>query len=186
MKFYPTGDCCCHCFYLTHCCRLPLREGYRMYFNQHYERWSLHYGSKYIKGSIARLDTHGSHQGAWQGCGVYLLKACRGLRKFLLGKLGCFHAVQVLLTTSTASIRGIYQQYDLATCTSRRQLLVLFHAGLLQTQVGSAALQWQPPHCRPRFHLENLSTVCNCQLPPASCCFHAGRVLPLLSPAVSG
>ena len=76
--------------------------------------------------------------------------------------------------------------FSLATCTSRRQLLVLFHAGLLQTQVGSAALQWQPPHCRPRFHLENLSTVCNCQLPPASCCFHAGRVLPLLSPAVSG
>ena len=45
------------------CARLPLRDGYRMYFNKQAERWSLYYENKYVKGSSARLDACGSHQG---------------------------------------------------------------------------------------------------------------------------
>lgn len=34
-----------------------------MYFNKQLEQWLLNYKRKYVKGSIAKLGRHGSHQG---------------------------------------------------------------------------------------------------------------------------
>jgi hypothetical protein len=50
-----------------------------MYFNKQNERWSLNYKNKYVKGSAARLDKHGSHQGAVAESAkefVVLVQAC--------------------------------------------------------------------------------------------------------------
>ena len=58
------------------CRRWQLKEGYRMYFNKQYERWSLNYKNKYVKGSVARFDKHGSHQGAVAESAKNLLSWC--------------------------------------------------------------------------------------------------------------
>jgi hypothetical protein len=47
-----------------------------MYFNKQYERWSLNYKNKYVKGSVARFDKHGSHQGAVAESAKNLLSWC--------------------------------------------------------------------------------------------------------------
>lgn len=43
--------------------RLPLKDGYKMYFNRGKSSWVLHYKNKYVAGSTMNLKFYGTHEG---------------------------------------------------------------------------------------------------------------------------
>lgn len=59
-----------------------------MYFNKQYDRWTLNYKNKYVRGSVARLDKHGSHQGtvaeSAKESAVLVQACCRLEGRFIL------------------------------------------------------------------------------------------------------